>query len=68
MILQIQISVDDNADEGELQQKIFGFFRNMNGVEGILIEKYIPLEIWETILDRDENGKVIVNDERKETK
>ena len=68
MILQIQIGVDDNADESELQEKIYGFFSNINGVHDIVIGKYILWEVWENILDRDENENVFVNDKRKEQK
>ena len=68
MILQIQIGVDDNANESELQEKIYDFFSNINGVHDIVIGKYILWEVWENILERDENENVFVNDERKEPK
>ena len=68
MILQIQIGVDDNANESELQEKIYEFFSNINGVHDIVIGQYILWDVWENILERDKNENVFVNDKRKEQK
>ena len=74
MIIQIQLGLDDDANVSELTRNIWDFFRNKKGINGVLVEKYIPFELedddeWETILDRDADGHVIVNDHpRKENK